>query len=162
MVVTWLSLRGDLCVLVKYSCCRLGFGEKFPFWKLWSRILSPSRPDICSLSMPVHWHPIHSYQVPLTWKTCQRGCSCTCNVFLCIRSDQIRSDQEQKRLSNFRSAPLKHRRHLLTQQHENKHHGSSPSHGDHLSGWRVLEKRVKVSHSVFISVKNSNSLCLLI
>lgn len=31
MLVTWLSLRGDLRVLVKYSCVRLGFREKFPF-----------------------------------------------------------------------------------------------------------------------------------
>ncbi len=149
MVVTWLSLRGDLCVLVKYSCGRLGFGEKLPFWKLWSRILSPSRPDIFSFSMPVHSLTPQSTHIKFLWpEKPARGvvpvlarCFCVCT----------RSDREQKRLSNFRSAPLKHRSHLLTQQHENKHHGSSPSHGDHLSGWRMKEKRVKVSHSVFMS-----------
>ncbi len=94
MVVTWLSLRGDLCVLVKYSCGRLGFGEKLPFWKLWSRILSPSRPDICSFSMPVHWHPNPLISSSSDLKNLPEG------LFLCLQGvfvyvqDQIESKRD--------------------------------------------------------------------
>lgn len=94
MLVTWLSLRGDLCVLVKYSCVRLGFGEKFPFWKLWSRILSPSRPDICSFSMPGHWHPYLLISSSSDLKNLPEGLfQCLRGVFVYVQ-DQIESKRD--------------------------------------------------------------------